>query len=96
MATAKKTLPRKKPKARAQSTIHLAEYAVVVELLREVRIEAGLTQAALGEVLGRNQTFISHIERAEWRIDLIQWLAWVAECGVKPEQFLRRLEKAAR
>ncbi len=43
-------------------------------LLRQARIDAGLTQAALAARLDRPQSWIAKIENSERRIDVIEFL----------------------
>ncbi len=64
------------------------------KLLREIRLEAGLNQAALAHRLGRTQTFVSKVELGESRIDLLQTFDFCAACGVPFPKFLARLEMA--
>ena len=41
-------------------------------LLRELREEAGMVQTALAERLGRTQTFVSNVELAIRRLDMVE------------------------
>jgi len=43
-------------------------------LLRQARIDSGLTQAALAARLDRPQSWIAKIENSERRIDVIEFL----------------------
>lgn len=52
------------------SSIHSGEYRALVELLRDVRRRAGLSQADLAERLGRPQSWVSKVEVGERRLDL--------------------------
>lgn len=51
-------------------TIYRDSYRVLTTLLREAREAAGLTQEALAEALGEDQSFVSKIERRERRVDI--------------------------
>ena len=53
-------------------TIHRQEYQVLLQLLRQRRTEAGLTQTECSNALGRSQSFISDVERGIRRLDLVQ------------------------
>jgi transcriptional regulator with XRE-family HTH domain len=44
----------------------------LTELLREVRLQAGLTQSALAERIGQTQSYVSKYESGEQRLDLIE------------------------
>lgn len=53
-------------------SIHRAEYQVLVELLRERREQAGVTQVELSHTLRRTQSFVSDVERGQRRLDLLE------------------------
>jgi transcriptional regulator with XRE-family HTH domain len=55
---------------------HAAEYRVLVGMLRELRKDAGLTQAQLAERLGKPQSYVSKVERGERIIDLVEIRWW--------------------
>lgn len=55
-----------------EKTIHTSEYAVLLDLLRETRRTAGVTQVELAERLGKSQSFVSKVEVGETRVDVIQ------------------------
>ena len=49
-------------------------YARLRTALVDSRKAAGLTQAALGNLLGRPQSFVSKYERGERRLDVVELL----------------------
>lgn len=53
-------------------TLYRTEHLALGALLRECREEADLVQTALAERLGRNQTFVSNVELAIRRLDVIE------------------------
>jgi transcriptional regulator with XRE-family HTH domain len=53
-------------------SLHRREAQILVEMLREYRTAAGLTQTDLSERLGRAQSFISDVERGQRRLDVVQ------------------------
>lgn len=57
------------------------------ELLREIRMEAGLTQVELAEKLGKPQSYVSKAELGERRLDFIETLDFCRACGVGVEEF---------
>jgi len=77
---------------RAKKSIHKTANRAVLALLRGVRLEAGLTQAALGKRLGRPQTYVSDIEIGERRLDVLQAVEWCAACEIDFVLFAQRLE----
>lgn len=48
------------------------EFRIFVELLRDTRQRAGITQVQLAEALGQTQSYISKVERGECRLDIVQ------------------------
>jgi transcriptional regulator with XRE-family HTH domain len=55
-------------------------------LLRQARIEAGLTQKEAAEMLGKPQSFVSKVESGERRVDVIE-LQDLAAIYKKPLSF---------
>jgi transcriptional regulator with XRE-family HTH domain len=46
----------------------------LVEVLLDARKSSGLTQAELGERVGKDQTFISLIENSQRRVDVLEFI----------------------
>lgn len=69
-----------------------AEYAVFRDLLREIRIQRGLTQVELSEALELPQSFVSKYETGERRLDMVEVRAVCEALGTTLPQFARRLE----
>lgn len=67
------------PEYRLQSP----EYRAMVERLKQARQEAGLKQEEVADRLGKPQSYVSKVERAERRIDPPE-LARFAEIYGKP------------
>ena len=73
-------------------SIHKAEYQDLLDLLREIRRKAGLTQAELAALLGRSQSAISDIEGGGRRLDTLQLREYCLACGQDPSGFIKRFE----
>ena len=65
-------------------------YAKVLEVLREVRLEAALTQTEAGNAFGAHASYISKCESGERRIDVIELAAFCWLYNVPLDQFLKR------
>ena len=69
----------------------------LVEVLTEARKESGVTQVDLAAKLGKDQTFISLIERSQRRVDVLEFVALAKAMGADPvelfEEVVRRLPK---
>lgn len=66
------------------------------DLLRQVRLEAGLRQADLAERLGHPQSFVSKYESGERRLDLLEVREVCEVIGISLEDFARRFEESLR
>jgi transcriptional regulator with XRE-family HTH domain len=74
--------------------VYIAQRSRLVSLLREIRIEAGLTQMGLAERIERDQTFVSKYESGQRRLDVLELREICQSIGLTLEEFVRRLEKA--
>jgi transcriptional regulator with XRE-family HTH domain len=75
-----------------EKSIYSREYGVFLELLREAREDALLTQQALAEKLGTTQTQISKCERGERRLDVIELREWCSVLSIEMHDFIKKLE----
>ena len=78
--------------ARMEKSIHTSENDVFLELLREVRQAANLTQVDVGERLGKGQSFVSKVERGEIRLDVIQLRTFCHAIKTTLPAFAQQLE----
>jgi transcriptional regulator with XRE-family HTH domain len=62
----------------------------LTELLRDVRLEAGLTQSALAERIGQTQSYVSKYESGEQRLDLIELEAICNAVGISLRNLIDR------
>jgi transcriptional regulator with XRE-family HTH domain len=76
-----------------EKSIHTDDYAALVELLRQARQAAGLTQVQLAQKLGQSQSFVSKVEVGERRLDLIQLRTILLALGTTLPDFVEQLEK---
>jgi len=74
--------------------VYIAQRSRLVSLLREIRIEAGLTQTELAVRIERDQTFVSKYESGQRRLDVLEMREICQAVGITLEGFVRRLEKA--
>ena len=69
----------------------LADRKKLQALLRQVRVEAGLTQEEVARRLGRPQSFVSKYETGERRLDILELRRVCAVIGLPLQEFVRRL-----
>lgn len=76
-----------------RTSLHTPEYAAVVALLRDLRLEAGLSQAEAAEKVDRPQTWLSALEVGGRGLDLVHVRELAAVYGVDFPTFASRLEE---
>ncbi len=59
-------------------------------LLRQVRLDANLTQLQLAEKIGQSQSYVSKYESGEQRLDLIELEAVCKAIGILLTDFVER------
>ena len=81
----------RKPPRRAPNPMHRPDYARFREALREWREEAGLSQRAMAERLGRSLAWVNRSETGGRRMDALEWFDWLDACGVGLLKAARRI-----
>ena len=72
--------------------IHRTEHVVVTDLLRELRLNAGLKQTEVSDRLGVTQSFISDVERNSRRLDVVELRDLIRIYGVSLPDFVAEME----
>lgn len=62
-------------------------------MLRQARIDAGLTQSALAERLGKPQSYVSKAELGERRLDFLETLDFCTACGKEVIELAKQFKK---
>ena len=65
-------------------SIFSGAHANLVEVLKAARKSAGVTQAELGRRIGKDQTYVSIIETAQRRVDVVEFCAISIALGQAP------------
>ncbi len=60
---------------------HAAENKLLVAILRDHRERVGMTQAALAQSLGKQQSYVSKVERGERLLDPVELRRWCQALG---------------
>ena len=76
-----------------RTSLHTPEYAALVALLRDLRLEAGLSQAEAAEKVDRPQTWLSALEVGGRGLDILHVRELVAVYGFDFVAFAVRLEE---
>lgn len=69
------------------------ERVLVQEILKQLRLEAQLTQIELAQRLGKPQSYVSKYESGERRLDIIELREVCIEAGATLVEFSQRLEE---
>ena len=76
-----------------KTTEYFAQREKLLALLRQLRIDAGLTQTELASRLRRDQTFVSKYESGERRLDILEVREVCRAIGVDFVAAMRRLDR---
>ncbi len=74
--------------------LHDREYAVLVQVLRDLRLERGVTQVELADRLKVDQSLVSKVERRERRLDVAELRRVCVALGITLTDFVARFERA--
>ena len=72
--------------------IYTAQRGRLVALLREMRIEAGVTQIDLATHIEKDQTYVSRYESGQRKLDVLEVREICQAIGITLEEFVKRLE----
>ncbi|AZS23313.1 MULTISPECIES: helix-turn-helix domain-containing protein [unclassified Caulobacter] len=72
-------------------TIFDGAHTQLVDIMIAARKRSGLTQVELAAKVGRDQTFISLIERSQRRIDVLEFIALARAMGEDPQRLFSEL-----
>ena len=75
-------------------SVFSVEYSTFRELLRDLRLQKGVTQLQLSTALGMAQSFVSKYEMGERRLDFVEVGRICGELGIGVEAFARSYVKA--
>ena len=70
---------------------HKPKYKKLCRTLLKLRIDAGLSQRALGETIGIHYTMVFKIEHGERRIDPVEFAQWCRGCGADPSEIIKKV-----
>jgi len=65
---------------------------VLLELLKDIRREAGLSGPYLQKTLKRPNSYVAKVESGDKRLDILELYEYCSACGVTLSQFAQRLE----
>jgi transcriptional regulator with XRE-family HTH domain len=74
-------------------TANRKQQKVLLALLREFRVQAGIRQIDVADALGKPQAFVSYYESGARRLDLLELRQVCKVLGISLTDFVRKLEK---
>lgn len=77
--------------AHPSRSIHDALYKTLIEGLRASREQSGLRQEDVADALGMTQSMYSKIERAERRVDLLEFVLIADILSTEPSRLLKQI-----
>ena len=77
-----------------RSSVKVRRRRVLLDLLRQVRLDTGLRQVDVAKKLGKPQSFVSNYESGERRLDLLELQAVCEVLGITISDFVGRFEEA--
>ena len=75
-----------------QKSIHSPEQEILQSYLRELRLNAGLLQEDLGQILKRPQTYVSRYETGEKMLDVPELRQICKALGISLPEFINEYE----
>ncbi len=75
------------------SVIYEPEYRILVDCLKEYRLQSKMTQRELAAHLGCSQTYISKYEQCQKRLDVIEVRKICASLGVSLTDLIKEYEE---
>ena len=72
-------------------SIYDDEYRRLIDVLREARIKAGMTQQEIAERLRRPQSYVAKVEGCERRLDVIEFVHLCRAIGAEPAEILETI-----
>lgn len=71
-----------------KKSLHSPHQMVLQEMLKHVRVSAGLSQYDLASMIDRPQSFVSKYESGDRRLDIIELCTILNKIGVNPSHFI--------
>jgi len=74
-------------------SIGTVDHKRLLELLRQIRLDAGLRQVDVAKRLREPQAFVSRYETGERRLDLLELREVCRALGITLKEFVRRFDR---
>lgn len=75
-------------------SLRTPEHLALMQVLIEIRKEAGITQQELADILDRPQSYVAKVETGERRLDVVEMIAWAGGIGLSPADLMTKVVRA--
>jgi len=72
-------------------TIFTGDNRIVMEALKQARLQAGLKQSELAARIGKDQSWVSLVEGSQRRVDMVEFIEIAKALDVDPVELLREI-----
>jgi transcriptional regulator with XRE-family HTH domain len=76
--------------SRRPNPVFTDAYRALVDVLVESRRDAGLTQRALAQKIGKSASHLNMIEHGQRRVDALEFYRLAKACGLEPGEMFSR------
>ena len=77
--------------SRRPNPVFTDAYRALVDVVVECRRDAGLTQRALAQRIGKSASHLNMIEHGQRRVDALEFYRLAKACGLEPGEMFRRV-----
>lgn len=67
------------------------DYRRIIDLVRDARLELGLSQREVARRLGKHPSFVNKIEKLERRLDILEFMALAEAIEADPADLIKRI-----
>jgi transcriptional regulator with XRE-family HTH domain len=71
--------------------IHSAKYGKLIEMLVELRKDAGITQRDLARSMGVHHSWVAKVEICERRLDVVEFIRLIKTLGGDPVKMVKEI-----
>jgi len=67
--------------------------SLLLDLLKSIRLEAGLSGPNIQKLLGRPNSYVAKVESGDKRLDILELNEYCKVCNISLTEFAKRLEE---
>lgn len=70
-------------------TLSDPRYKTLIRMLKNERVNKGVSQASLAASLGKPQSFVAKVESCERKLDVLEYVAWCQTLSINAPELLK-------